>query len=423
MVETITNTQAPGATAAGPKPTERLVSLDAYRGFIMLVLASAGLGIPRVAERFESGFWPAAASQLQHSAWVGCTPWDLIQPAFMFMVGVAIPYSYAKRQQQGHSFGLLLRHALTRGLVLVLLGVFLASAGARRTDFVFTNVLAQIGLGYVFVVLLRGRGVWLQAAAVLAILAGYWYLFYQYPSPQPGPDFDYAAYGLPPDWPLLSGVPGHWNKHANFAARFDLWFLNLFPREKPYALKPGDGGYPTLNFIPSMATMILGLMAGELLRSARSAKTKLVLLVLTGVVLMVGALIAGGTVCPIVKRIWTPSWALLSGAYVVWMLAAFYALVDLAGYRRWAFPLAVVGMNSIVIYLMGQLMKGWTWSMLKIHLGPLLTWGPIDRAIRAIFGPAGFNPIYVPIVQSASVLLVFWLICWWLYRQKIFVRI
>jgi len=423
MIDTTSDAQAPGGAPAVSKPAERLVSLDAYRGLIMLFMASAALGIPQVAKHSQSGFWPRAASQLEHSAWVGCSAWDLIQPAFMFMVGVAIPYSYARRRQQGQSSGRMLRHAAIRALVLVFLGVFLASGGSRQTNFLFTNVLAQIGLGYLFVVLLWRRGVWLQAAAALAILAGYWYVFYWYPSPQPGPEFDFAAYGLPKDWPLLPGVAAHWNKHANFAGWFDLRFLNLFPREKPYAFEPGAGGYQTLNFIPSMATMILGLMAGELLRSARSARAKLAALIMAGGVLMAAGLVAGDTICPIVKRIWTPSWALLSGAWVVWMLAALYALIEMAGYRRWAFPLVVVGMNSIVIYLMCQLMKGWTWSMLRLHVGPLLKWAPIDRAIHTIFGPQGFDPIYMPMVQSTSVLLVFWLICWWLYRQKLFVRI
>lgn len=404
-----------------PKPADRLVSLDAYRGLIMLAMASAGLGIGQVAKHFPDSLWTQMASQLDHVPWVGCAVWDLIQPAFMFMVGVAIPYSYGRRELEGQSCGRRLGHASARALVLVLLGVFLASAWSQRTNFVFANVLAQIGLGYVFVVLLWRRGIWAQLAALLAILAAYWYLFYRYPAP--GPSFDLAAHGLPEDWPLLSGIAAHWNKNANFAGNFDLWFLNLFSREKPFAFAPGDGGYATLNFIPSMATMILGLMAGELLKSQRSPRVKLTILVSAGAVLMAAGLATGWTICPIIKRIWTPSWALYSGAWVVLMLAAFYALIDMAGYRRWTFPLVVVGMNSIVMYMMAQLMKGWTWSMVNIHLGPLMKWGPIDQALRWLYGPDGFPPVYLPIVQSASVLLVFWLICWWLHRQRLFVRI
>jgi predicted acyltransferase len=391
------------------QPSERLVSLDAYRGFIMLAMASGGLGIAQASKNL-GGAWPGLVAQLGHVPWEGCAAWDLIQPAFMFMVGVAVPYSYARRRERGAPWGRMLRHAAARAAILAALGVFLASAWSKQTNFIFTNVLAQIGLGYVFVFLAWGRGARMQAAAVAAILVGTWCMFYFYPAPEAGPGFDRAACGLPEDWPLLSGLAAHWNKNANVAARFDLWFLNLFPGEKPFAPRPGDGGYATLNFLPSIATMILGLMAGELLRSARSRRRKLLLLAVAGAALMALGLAAGWTVCPIVKRIWTPSWVLYSGAWVVWMLAAFYAATDAAGLRRWALPLAVVGMNSIVMYMMAQLMKEWTWSMLGIHLGPL-------------FAPLGLDPAFLPIVKSASVLLIFWLICVWLHRQRIFVRI
>jgi predicted acyltransferase len=112
------------------------------------------------------------------------------------------------------------------------------------------------------------------------------------------------------------------------------------------------------------------------------------------------------TVCPIVKRIWTPSFTLLSTGWTLWMLAAFYAVIDVAGIRRWSFPLAVVGMNSIAIYMMAQLLKPYFGSTLKTYFGQDLFSGP-----------------YGHLVQSSSTLLVFWLICFWMYRQKIFIRI
>lgn len=391
------------------QPVARLVSLDAYRGFIMLAMASAGLAIPRVSKNL-GGAWAGLAAQLDHVSWEGCAAWDLIQPAFMFMVGVAVPYAYARRQERGQSWGGMLRHVVVRAAILVALGVFLASASSKQTNFVFTNVLAQIGLGYVFVFLLWGRSRAVQAAAVVALLVGTAALFLLYPAPQPGPGFDTAAHALPADWPLFSGAAAHWNKHANAGSRFDLWLLNLFPGEKPFALKASDGGYATLNFIPSIATMILGLMAGDLLRSARTARAKLAILVAAGAGLMALGLAASWAGCPIVKRLWTPSWTLVSGAWVVWMLAAFYAVIDVAGLRQWAWPLVVVGMNSIAIYLMAHLMKDWLWSMLRIHGGWLLDLAKIDAA-------------YLPIVQAAAVLAALWLICVWMYRRKIFVRI
>ncbi len=419
--------QSPAVSDAERPATERLVSLDAYRGLVMLAMASAGLGISQVAKATGDWPWTSIAPQLDHVPWVGCAVWDLIQPAFMFMVGVAIPYSYARRAERGDSYGRMFRHALVRSLVLVALGVFLASAWSERTNFFFTNVLAQIGLGYMFVFLLRDRGALIQAAAAVAILVGYWLAFYWYPEPQPGIDMSEEAYrqafAMPDDWPLLTGRASHWNKNANFAGWFDTWFLNLFPRDKTWTLAENQGGYHTLNFIPSIATMLFGLMAGELLRSAWSRRAKIIALVVAGGLLFAGGWVAGDTICPIVKRIWTPSWALYSGGIVVWILAAFYTVVDVAGFRRWTLPLVVVGMNSIAMYMMAQLMKGWTWTMLGIHLGPLVAWAPVRNAIVTVFGQSVFDPAYEPMIRLTSVLIVFWLICWWLYRQRLFVRI
>jgi predicted acyltransferase len=148
------------------------------------------------------------------------------------------------------------------------LAIFLISPWGRQTNFSFSTVLAQIGLGYVFVVLLRGRGVAVQSLVAMAILMGYWALFALWPLPPA--DFNQATVGVSADWFEKNGLTGffaHWNKNTNFAAWIDSGFLNLFPREKKFEFEPG--GYQTLNFIPSMVTMIIGLMAGELLRSAR----------------------------------------------------------------------------------------------------------------------------------------------------------
>jgi predicted acyltransferase len=427
MNATVDTVRKPGTGAANESAGERLVSLDAFRGLVMLAMASAGLGISQVAKATGDTPWTTIAVQLDHVPWVGCVVWDLIQPAFMFMVGVAIPYSYGKRAERGDSPGSMFRHALARSFLLVALSVFLVSAWSERTNFLFTNVLAQIGLGYLFVVLLQGRGAAAQAAMAAAILAGYWLAFYLYPAPQPGVDMSREAYNqafaVSDDWPLLTGLASHWNKNANFAGWFDTWFLNLFPREKTWTLADNEGGYHTLNFIPSIATMLFGLMAGELLRSARSRRAKILTLVVAGGLLLAGGWLAGETICPIVKRIWTPSWALFSGGIVVWILAAFYLVVDVAGLRRWTLPLVVVGMNSITMYVMAQLMKGWTWEQLGIHLGPLVAWSPIHSTIAALLGPGVFDPVYEPIVRLTSVFVVFWLICAWLYRQRLFVRI
>jgi len=140
----------------------------------------------------------------------------------------------------------------------VLLAVFLTSAWSRQTVWVFTNVLAQIGLGYPIVFLLafaRPRTQWLAAFGILFL---YWLAFALYPLP--AADFDWQSVGIPPDWTHLTGFTAHWEKNANFAAFFDLWFLNLFPHEKPFVFS--GGGYQTLNFVPSVATMLFGVLAG-----------------------------------------------------------------------------------------------------------------------------------------------------------------
>jgi predicted acyltransferase len=241
----------------------RLLSLDAYRGFAMLLMASDGLEIPRVAQAFpNSRLWQFLAYQTEHVDWVGCSVWDLIQPSFTFMVGVAMPFSLASRAARGQSFGRMLYHAIVRSLLLTFLGVFLRSVGRSQTYFTFEDVLSQIGLGYTFLFLLAWTRPRTQALAAIGILVAYWAAFALTPLPDSG--FDYAKVGVPPDWQHLGGFAAHWDKNTNLAHYFDTWFLNLFPREKPFAYN--GGGYVTLSFIPSLVTMIFGLLAGGWLR-------------------------------------------------------------------------------------------------------------------------------------------------------------
>jgi heparan-alpha-glucosaminide N-acetyltransferase len=411
-----------------PSAPSRLASLDAYRGFIMLVMASGGFGFAEVAKKHfpDNPWWNLLGYEFDHVAWTGCAFWDLIQPSFMFMVGVAMPFSHASRVLKGQSPAKIGAHVIYRSLVLILLGIFLSSNGASQTNFTFVNVLTQIGLGYAFVYLLLGRSFTFQLLVLLAILGGYWYLFFQQPVQDPGYAILTSAARDRDLW--FSGLFAHWNKNANFAAEFDQWFLNLFPRSKPFYYN--EGGYQTLNFVPSMATMILGLMAGELLRSLRRPMGKFLLLVGAGAICLAIGLVLDATVCPSVKRIWTPSWAIFSAGWVFWILACFYLIIDVIGFRLWAFPLIVVGMNSIAMYCMSQLLGGrnaWIRKTLSTHLD----WGyqaltgktPPDSIWQSDFGPHLFGGTYGPIVQSVAVLSVLWLICLWMYRRGIFLRI
>jgi heparan-alpha-glucosaminide N-acetyltransferase len=395
-----------GHTSNGTQ-SGRLVSLDAYRGAIMLMMASSGLGLAQVARLHpDSGLWRFIGRQTEHAQWAGFTLWDIIQPAFMFMVGVALPWSIAKRRARGQSFRSLLVHAIWRSLVLVLLAVFLSSAWSRRTVWSFNNVLAQIGLGYTIVFLLaftKPRTQWLTAFGILFV---YWLAFAIYPLPEAL--FDWTSVGVPEDWSFLTGFAAHWEKNVNFAAAFDHWFLNLFPREEPFVFS--RGGYQTLNFVPSIATMIFGLLAGELLRSKQAITRKLKWLVLFGVVgVIAGKLIALVGLCPIIKRIWTPSWAICSAGWVTLILSAFVAIVEWRGFKRWTFPFVIVGLNPITLYCMWQLMGGFIRENVKRHISP---------HVFEVFGEA-----YSPVLERAIVLLVLWLIVLWMYRRKIFLRI
>jgi predicted acyltransferase len=355
----------------------------------------------------ENRLWAIAAYQTDHAAWDGCSFWDLIQPSFMFMVGVAMPFSYASRRAKGQSTARISAHVVTRALILVALGIFLMSSsrivylGRPATNFNWVNVLTQIGLGYGFVYLLLGRGLKVQFLALLGILVGYWLLFALYPVPEG----DFGS------WPF-TGFFAHWNKDTNAAAAFDRWFLGLFPYSDSYPTNAG--GYQTLNFVPSMATMIFGLMAGELLRRPIRPVNKFLWLVLAGVACLGVGAVLGETVCPIVKRIWTPSWAVFSAGWTFLMLAGFYGIVDLAGFRRWTLPLVVVGMNSIAMYCMSMLLRPWITSSFRTHLG---------LPVFSLTGTEIFGGIYGPIWQMATILVVLWLVCAWMYRRGIFLRI
>ena len=391
-----------------PAPTSRLASLDAYRGFVMLLMMGEVLRLCQVAGAIpQSGFWRFLCHHQSHAEWTGCTLHDLIQPSFSFIVGVALCFSVARRKERGEPAWRMTAHALWRGLVLVLLGIFLRSIGHERTYFTFEDTLTQIGLGYPLLFLLALRPVRDQWIGLAAILLGYWLAFALYPLP--GAGFDPASVEIPAGWTYwMSGFAAHWNKQTNLAAAFDRWFLNLFPRESPFALN--GGGYQTLSFIPTLGTMLLGLLAGGVLRGDSTPWWKVRWLAAAGLIgLLAGALLGWLGLCPVVKRIWTPSWVLFSGGWCLLILAGFYALVDVRGWRRWAFPLIVIGLNSIAAYCMDWLFIRFISAALPRHLneGTFLVLG---EALR-------------PLVHGAAVLLVLWLILFWMYRRRIFLRI
>lgn len=399
---------APGAPAA-ERPS-RLVSLDAFRGFVMLLMMAEVLRLPAVARALPgSGFWAFLGYHQSHVEWVGCSLHDLIQPSFSFIVGVALPFSLAARRARGESDGRLILHAFWRALLLILLGIFLRSAGHAQTYFTFEDTLSQIGLGYGFLFLLAFRPMRDRWLAFGLLLLGIWLAFALYPLP--GPGFDYAPVGVPPDWLSahgLSGFAAHWNKNSNLAWAFDRWFLNLFPREKPFEFHPG--GYSTLSFLPTLATMILGLIAGETLRSAAPPSRKLRWLALAGLVALgAGWLADAAGLCPVVKRIWTPGWVLFSGGWCLLLLAAFHLVIDHWNQRAWAFPLVVIGLNSIAAYLMAHLFPQYIRDSFRTHLGV---------GTFHLLGPP-----FEPLLLGGATLVVLWLILLWMHSRRLFLRI
>jgi heparan-alpha-glucosaminide N-acetyltransferase len=391
-----------------PPPPPRLASIDAYRGFVMFLMMAEVLHLKAVAKALKTNdVWNLLSHHQEHVEWIGCTLHDLIQPSFSFLVGVALPFSIASRIARGQSWPWMTLHALWRALVLVALGIFLRSIGQKQTNFTFEDTLTQIGLGYGFLFVLGLRPARDQWIAFALIVIGYWAAFAL--TPLPGSDFEFAEVGVPEDWPhLMTGFAAHWNKNSNLAWSFDRWFLNLFPRSKPFAFNAG--GYATLSFIPTLGTMILGLIAGGVLRGERSGPGKVAWLAAAGLVgLAAGAAIGVSGLCPVVKRIWTPSWVLYSGGWCFLMLATSYLATDLSGWKGWALPLIVIGMNSIAAYCMSGLLKRFIAENLLVHLG---------RAPFQVLGPA-----YEPLLQGAAVLLVLWLILAWMYRRGVFLRI
>jgi len=388
-------------------PPVRNVAVDAYRGLVMLLMMGEVMQFWRVARAYpDSLFWHVLAWNQTHVEWAGMSLHDTIQPGFTFLVGVALPYSIASRINKGQSFGHMMVHTVWRSLLLIALGIFLRSTGSSQTNFTFEDTLTQIGLGYSFAFLLAYCRPRVQWIALGALLFGYWLAWALYPAP--GPGFNYAAVGVPADWHHnFTGFASHWNKNSNLGQAFDLWFLNLFPRASRFAFN--DGGYLTLSFIPTLGTMLLGLKAGEWFRES-APKIPVKKFVIAGVLLIGAGVVLHFTgICPIVKRIWTPAWTLFSGGVCFLFLAAFSWIIDVKQYRRWAFPLVVVGMNSIAAYLIAHLWEDFIINNLHINLG---------NSVFRIFG-SGLEPFML----GVAVMLVYWFFLYWMYRRRLFLRI
>ncbi len=280
----------------------RLESLDAYRGLIMATLLCGAIfgslkGDPT---------WNWLYLQNEHVQWQGCVYWDLIQPSFMYVVGVAMPFALSRRAARGDSWAKRFRHVLARALGLILVGIVLDNFGADRWIIGFIRVLQQIAIGYVFAFFVVGKSFRTQALTAGAILVGYNLLWMFNPWNGPG---------------------GPWVRgNENIGSAFDYWMLG----------RHYSGYYVGMNAIPSTATIIFGVMAGELImKRLPPGRTMLILLGagLRGV--CVGLLVSPWL--PLIKRIWTPSFAVYAGGWTTLMLLAFYWSIEVMGWKRGPF--------------------------------------------------------------------------------------
>lgn len=357
----------------------RLLSLDFYRGLTMFLLIAefSHLFTFFVLPQFEGTFIHAIGSQFHHVDWEGLHFWDLIQPFFMFIVGVAMPFSFTKRMAKGHTYKDLTIHAFKRAFLMLLLGWGLYCIDPGVIVFRFQNVLAQLGVAYILAFLVIRKSVVIQIAFSLFLLL--------------------ITEGLYRFFP----VEGFTNAFVD-GENFPTWFNMLISGEER-----GDG-WAMFNAIPTAAHTIWGVLAGQLLIGNYSTKKKLQILCIAGVI---GLLIGYGLspITPIIKKIATSTFVLASGGWSLIALALCYWLIDIKKYQKGVLYFAVVGMNPLFIYLFAHV--GGADLIKKIVL-------PFSNALFGWTGELGPQ-----IILSCIVLFLLWYICYWMYKKKIFIRI
>lgn len=391
-------------------PKIRIASIDVYRGLVMFlmlfqVVKLHDLATQKLKTSPDSFVWKALQFHTEHVEWEGGSLHDMIQPGFSFLVGVALAFSVINRKNKGQSWLRMFCHAIFRSVALVALGVLLRNLKTEKVNFEFTDTLCQIGLGYTFLFVIGTLPKIWHYVLFGVIVIGWWLAFVTYPLPPA--DFDYASVGVTADWPHhKEGLAAHWNKNAHLASDFDRWFLNKFPRTKPFT--GNVGGYCTLNFVPTLATMLLGLIAGSWLSpsltfGSRTVRFLAAIFLCLGIAWLVGYM----GFCPIVKRTWTPSWVLWSGGICLTFLYVFHLICDVVGFKAWAFPLTVIGANSIAAYVMSFATVPFLRSRIDSWFGFL--WNSSE--------------IYAPHILGLIVLCVVWLILFWMHQRKIYLRL
>jgi len=380
---TATPISPPGETAtarAAPKSGEavrqaevkaRFLPLDAYRGLIMILLVSDGFGFAQLPKQGLTGI---IANQFEHRPWGGAVFYDLIMPAFLFMVGVAMPFALARRTEQGATPRDNFRHVLVRCLRLILISQIIVSIGENRAHLSVHNTLTVVAITYFTCFFLMRLDSWKQAAVAAMLLAVHSAIYLLFP-----------------------GLDGAFAQVTNAGARLDRW-LGLASFNQPWQCV-------TINLLCEVPSVLFGVWAGNLLRSGKPRGEQIKTLAIG----MVAAFAAGLLLSPLVpinKWLWTASYSLYCTGWVILGLLAFILLVEYAGIRKPMFPLVVVGMNSLFIYCVGEILSGW-----------------INHSVGVFSRGYKFIGLFAPVAQSCTVLLVIWLVAYWMYKRGIFVKV
>jgi len=347
---------------------QRYLALDAYRGLIMLLLVSGGFGLHKLP---PTPLFQALAQQFEHRPWGGAVFYDLIMPAFLFMVGVAMPFSLGRRMEEGASFRKLLGHVAKRSLTLLAISQVLLSIEMSRPHLQFHNVLTQVAATYFLCFLLMQLRFRYQAIAALALLAAHSAVYLLFP-----------------------GADGAFQQHTNIGAVIDRAIMG-----QNYAWPCNN-----INFISETAGVLFGVWTGQLLRGARPQMEKLRILA-AGMVLAFVSGLSLSPLVPINKWLWTASYTLYTTGWVLAGLLVFYLVAEIRGIRKPMFPLVVIGMNSLFVYCTGELFRSW-----------------LDKSLKVFTRDFAFLGTAAPVVQACAVLAVIWYLSYWLYKRKIFIR-
>jgi len=366
-------------TPAG-MPPQRVMSVDALRGFDMFWIIGGGPLVKEFCKLFANPLPPWLDRQFDHVRWEGFVGWDLIMPLFLFIVGVAMPFSFGKRLARGDSRSSIYRKVIYRLVVLWVLGMIaqghLLLFDLNNLQF-YSNTLQAIAAGYLTssVALVELPVRW-QAALAGALLVVYWALMAFVPVPGHG------AGVLTPD--------------GNLAIWVDKALLGRFQDGTPYTWILSSLGFG--------ATVLMGVLAGHLLRGSLPARRKVLLLAGAGLACLLGGWL-WSHVFPIIKHIWTSSMVLWSGGWCLLLLALFYWVIDVLGYRRWAFFFVVLGMNAIVAYMAPDII-------------------PFSRISNTLFaGLATHLSVFGNVLVAFGVVGVLWLGLYYMYRHRTFIRI